>query len=692
MQITTGFSCLLAGLVSVSGEVPVSEAREIDAERIEEVVVTATRREASAETIPAAISVVGAERIRDGQLAMEALAAEPGTYLQQTTPGQGAVILRGLKGSAVLHLVDGMRLNNAIFRSAPTQYFALLPGAAIERLEVIRGTPASLYGSDAVGGAVQAVMHRPVYETDEPALSGELFAAFETADSARRVGGTFDTGNRRWHATGSAEYLRAGDRRTGGGVTLEPSGYDARAGRLAFGLTPDEDTDWLFDLHYYEQPKTPRVDELLPGFGQDTAASSEFFFAPNRRLFAAARHNRRNGPGELDWSLSLAWQRVDDDRITRDLDAPVRRIEENRSDLFGALLTTGAEQEAGGWLAGAELYYDRVASARDEEDVASGARSALTSRFPDGAEVLTGSVFAHWTRTFARGHVLSAGMRYSEVEVRLPETAVSVATDVRSGDLAGDLGLIVALGNRVHWVSNLGYGFRAPNVFDLGTLGNRPGNRFNQPSSGLDSETVLQFDTGLRYSSETWQIELMAYRLRYRDRIVSVDTGEQTASGRDIVQSTNAARSDIYGAEAGAVLNVGDAIRLRAVLNWTRGTQRIEGLAEEPADRIPPLGGLLELNYEATASLSGEAWIRYAAEQERLSARDIRDSRIDPDGTPGWVSAGARLTWLPAERWRLSLAAENVLDKRYRVHGSGLDAHGFKPRAGATPEPVSAAR
>ena len=56
-------------------------------------------------------------------------AGSPGVFLQQTTPGQGAAIIRGLKGSEVLHLVDGFRLNNAIFRNAPTQYLALVaPG------------------------------------------------------------------------------------------------------------------------------------------------------------------------------------------------------------------------------------------------------------------------------------------------------------------------------------------------------------------------------------------------------------------------------------------------------------------------------------------------------------------------------------------------------------------------------------
>ncbi|MEM8816703.1 MAG: TonB-dependent receptor [Pseudomonadota bacterium] len=655
---------------SVADEAGVGEAV------IDEVVVTATRRAASTSEIAAAVSVIGAEQVRTGQLAIDALANTPGAYVQQTTPGQGAAIIRGLKGSAVLHLVDGMRLNNAIFRSAPTQYFAMLPQLALERIEIVRGTPASLYGSDAVGGVVQAVTRRPRFESAEPGTAGELFAVYESADSARRIGGLFDAGSRRWFATLSAEYLRAGDRRTGGGTRLIPTAYEARSARLALGLTPDADTVWSLDFQYYEQPRTPRVDELLPGFGEDEPASSEFFFAPNRRLYAHARHTRNAGPAGLDWSWSLAWQRIEDDRIARDLDAPVRRFEDNSSDLFGALMTTGTRHERGSWLAGVELYYDRVASARVEESLASGQLSPLTSRFPDGSEVFKGSVFANWTRSATERLSLAAGLRFSEVEVRLAETAASPAAVVRTGDFAGDLGLIVELGGGAQWVSNAGYGFRAPNVFDLGTLGNRPGNRFNIPNTALDSEQVLQFDTGLRYANAIWRFELVAYTLRYEDRIASVGTGGQTVEGRDIVQSVNAARSDVHGLEVGAFVRLADALSLRAVVNYSRGEQRIDGEGEEAADRIPPLSGLLEFAYDASGNWRGEAWLRYAGVQTRLSARDVRDTRIDPNGTPGWAVAGVRVTWSLAARWRLSLAADNLLDKRYRVHGSGLDAPG----------------
>ena len=67
---------------------------------------------------------------------------------------------------------------------------------------------------------------------------------------------------------------------------------------------------------------------------------------------------------------------------------------------------------------------------------------------------------------------------------------------------------------------------------------------------------------------------------------------------------------------------------------------------------------------------------RFAGEQDRLSARDAGDIRIDPNGTSGWGILGARGIWDVRGGWQFALGIDNVLDKRYRVHGSGLDAPG----------------
>lgn len=645
-------------------------------DEIDEVLVTATRRTVSKAEVSSALSLVDDDAVRSHKLVTDALDSKIGVFLQQTTPGQGAAIIRGLKGSSILHLVDGMRLNNAIFRSAPTQYFALVPMSAVERIEVLRGTPASLYGSDAVGGVVQMVTRIPEFDGADTQVRGEVFAAFDSAELGKTVRGTLDAGTTSLVTSLSAEYLETGDRRTGSGSRIGPSGYESKAARWLLAGSPDDQRSWLFDVHYLEQPETPRVDELVPGFGQTEPSSSEFLFAPNRRAFVHGQYGYRDGMLGLDWKIDLAWQRIDDDRITRDFGSTLRRREANRSDLYGFVVSGSRVTDTGSWVVGSEAYLDKVSSRRNAESLVDGQVVTLTPRFPDGSEIERYAVFANGEHTVAPRHILSGGLRVSHEHVSLPQTQVSGAASVGVTDASGDIGWIFNVTDAWQVVANAGFGFRAPNVFDLGTLGNRPGNRFNVPNTNLDSERVAQVDLGVRRKSGRAQFELMVYALSYEDRITSVLTGDVTPDGRDVVQSVNAADSTIRGVEAGAEIELTDSIYVSAVLNYTWGEQRIVGAATEPADRIPPLSGRLNVAYDPGSDFRVDGWLRFAAEQDRLSARDVRDVRIDPAGTSGWAILGARVSWDYRDNWQFTLGVENVLDKRYRVHGSGLDAPG----------------
>ena len=637
-------------------------------EPLDEITVLATRRPASAEEVSAAVTTVTGEDVMSQKLTTDALASLVGVNLQQTTPGQGAVIIRGLKGSAVLHLVDGMRLSNALFRTAPTPWFALVPASSVKRLEVVRGTPASLYGSEAVGGVVQSVSRLPEFDSDEVEYAGDIVASLDSAELARSLRATIDLGTRRLAASFSAEYLQTGDRRIGGGERIGPSGYESKALRAVVrGLSSDE-RSWLLDLHYLEQPETPRIDELVPGFGQTEPSSSEFLFAPNQRLFAHFQYDfiARSG---IDWKFDAAWQRIVDDRITRDFGASDRRLEGNSSDLYGLTMSASGETNVLWWIAGIDIYYDEVSSSRFGQDITDGSITELAPRFPDGSSVGQAGLFGNAQWKMTDRHSLSAGVRYTDVRIDLPD-----GTMIRPGRLSGDLGWVYDFSGTWQLVANVGAGFRAPNIADLGTLGNRPGNRFNIPNTNLTAENVAHGDFGLRHQSDRWQFELFMFALRYADRIVSVSTGDVTPDGRDIVQSVNAASSSIRGVETGMSANLTDRISMKAVLNYTYGDQRVADV-EEPADRVPPLSGRIALNFAHNEHWEFNAWLVAAANQDRLSDRDVQDARINPLGTPGWASLGASATWAAAN-WQLSLGVDNLFDRQYRVHGSGIDAPG----------------
>jgi outer membrane receptor protein involved in Fe transport len=141
------------------------------------------------------------------------------------------------------------------------------------------------------------------------------------------------------------------------------------------------------------------------------------------------------------------------------------------------------------------------------------------------------------------------------------------------------------------------------------------------------------------------------------------------------VQSVNAASSSIHGIETSLKAELTDRLSMHAVLNYTRGEQRVDAI-DEAADRVPPLNGNLVLRYNLADRWQFDALLRAAARQDRLSNRDVGDPRIDPNGTAGWASLGASGTWSGDNGWQVTITADNLTDKQYRTHGSGIDAPG----------------
>lgn len=665
--------CLIVTVLIIA--LPASSGAQ-DADTIDEIQVTATRRPVASSKVSAAVTLIPAEEVRSGKLTTDALAAKVGVFLQQTTPGQGAAIIRGLKGSEVLHLVDGMRLNNAIFRNAPTQYLALVSPATVERIEIIRGSPTSLYGSDAVGGVLQVITRTPSFDTREISWRGDFSLGFDTAELGKSVRASIDAGTNRVAGLVSVDYLETGNRRTGSGERIGPSAYKSKGMRAVLSFTPDDHSTWLFDFQSVRQPKTPRVDELVPGFGQSEPSSSEFSFAPNGRDFIHVRRTHDDGMFAANWTVDLAWQRITDDRRTRNFGSLIRRTESNESDLFGISISANRNTGKSDWVVGAEYYHDIVSSQRFEEDLSTGSINRVQARFPNGSTVDQASVFANVSQEVALRHNLSGGVRYSFVGVDLTATELSSSTSVNLDDISADLGWRFVLTDTTQLVANLSYGFRAPNVFDLGTLGERPGNRSNIPNSDLKSERVTMVEAGIKHRSKKLTAEWVAWYLDYDDRLTSVLTGAVTADGRDVVQTQNRANARIWGFEAAVQYMLSQRAIIELVLNQTLGEQEESDGSTVPADRIPPFNGRLGLNMQLYDSVSIEPYVEFARNQNRLSPRDVRDVRIDPLGTAGWMTLNMVASLRPSGNWAINFAIENAADKRYRSHGSGIDAPG----------------
>src|SRR5690554_6669794 len=186
LRFIVGLLCLQITMVVAAQEItPKQNAeqstdQEQTSEQLAPIQVTASRLATNTNDSERAVTVVTRADIHNKPNALlpDLLRNETGVYIQQTTPGQGIPIIRGLKGSQNLHLVDGMRVNTAFFRNSPNQYFALIDPFMTEQIEVVRGPGSVLYGGDALGGVVNVITHTPDFTGSHWQTEGQLVGIY----------------------------------------------------------------------------------------------------------------------------------------------------------------------------------------------------------------------------------------------------------------------------------------------------------------------------------------------------------------------------------------------------------------------------------------------------------------------------------------------------------------------------------
>jgi len=650
---------------------PEPQARKLDAMQ-----VTASRRSKLVTDVAQGVTIVGADELKFSVTPMDALRGQTGTYFQSTTPGQSVVVVRGLKGSEVLHLVDGFRLNTTFFRNAPNQYVALVDGQSLDRIEVVRGPSSTLYGSDAMGGVVQMLTEAPRYSSAQWESEGRVRGFYNTVDDSLVTRVSASGGREGLALTAGLTYQDVNELESGGGETQPFTNYTSRAGDAKVVWAPADGHELTFSIQYLSQPRTPRFDQLVLGFGQTEASADIFFFEPQERRFGQVIYRGNVATAAWDdMELHLGNQRITDERRSRDRDSTDLDSEQNESDLFGFTAQFGKGVGDHYLTYGMDYYADEVSAARQRLDISSGVQIDRAPRFPDGSTQNTFGIYIVDDYRPDERLDLTFGLRYSDVSVELPTADERPGVSVGDSALTANIGLRYGLTESVNLVTSYARGFRTPNVFDLGTFGSRPGNRFNLPNADLTAETVDTFDLGIKWSSDSFEGELIGFYSDYQDKISSVLFGGVNELGQTLVQSQNVAELTLWGIEAGSRWYPSDATTVYASATYTRGEEKQDG-EQSPADRIPPLFGRLGTIHRLNENWEFEGYSLFAARQDRLSDRDVRDARIDPNGTGGWATLNLRTSYRANQNLSFAVSLLNLTDKRYREHSSGVDAPG----------------
>ncbi|MFP4055772.1 MAG: TonB-dependent receptor [Candidatus Brocadiia bacterium] len=670
------------------------EAEEPPA-RLPEVLVTASRREAEPFDVPYATTVFGEWDIQTRRMARslpEVLRDEPTVMVQKTSRGQGSPFLRGFTGFRTLMLIDGIRLNNSVFRDGPNQYWGTVDPFTVSRLEVVRGPGSVLYGSDAVGGTVNAVSRRREEFPDGFHWRRRVVYRYGTADDSH-VGRVEIEGN--WnHTLGfllGTSLKDFDDLEAGHGVgTMPRTGYDERNRDALIEYFLDAHNKFVLGYQEYHQDDAWRAHKTLHGIswhGTSVGDERGRVLDQDRRLVYLQYHGRDLGCFFDAASVSLSYHVQEEERF--------RVRGDGRSDLQGfAVRTVGLGTEfqsdtpLGLLTYGADFYRDSVHSYATRYK-ANGLLDSVEIQGPVADDATYDLLGVYVQDEFPIVSRLDAilGLRYNYAQadadsVKDPDTGERIS-------VKDDWDAVVASGRLLyrasdHWrlFGGLSQGFRAPNLSDLTRLDTARSNEIETPSPGLDPERFLSAELGAKARYDRWEGEVAVFRTRIRDLIIRYPTG-RTVQGDAEVRKANVGDGYVHGVELRGSTALTEQWSLLGALAWQRGEvdtypTSAKEKEREPMSRIPPLTGVLGLRWEhPTGRTWFEALGRLADEQDRLSPRDEGDTqRIPPGGTPGYgvfdLRGGMRLS----ENLRISAALENVFDKDYRIHGSGQNEPG----------------
>lgn len=635
-------------------------------ETLAELVVTARRSPTPRFDTPEAIEGLGEKTIRRQQYrtSPEALLATPGVFVQKTNHGGGSPFLRGLTGNQTLLLIDGIRLSNATFRYGPNQYFNTLDVFSIERFEVLRGSGSVQYGSDALGGAIQAFSREATLQ-DKPRWHGEALwrGATHGMEQSARAGLYY--GAKRAAFAGGLTYRDFGDP-VGGDTTgrQTPGGYREFDfdGKGKFALS---DNTRLTVAHQNVRQKQVPVFHKIQ---LENFAVNEFDPQHRALTYARLEHDLQRGVWQT-LSLTTSLQHTEEGRRSRKNGSSVLCYENDRVRTLGFIAQVG-NRFNGRWSAssGVEAYHDLVNSRRTDTDENTGTATAKRGLYPDGATMTSIAAFTLHQWELPRWH-FTAGARWNTFILTATDETVGKAR-IEPSALVGNAAVMRKLGAHSRLFASVNTAFRAPNIDDMGTLG-IVDFRFETPNYDLKPERSLQYQLGYKWQSARLQGEVYGYRNELRDLITRIKQDTQTQQGYPLYQKENAERAYIQGLETAWTLALAQNWSVQGTLTYTYGqnlTQR------EPLRRIPPLFGRLALDYTPGPWSFGAEYLA-AAKQDRLAKGDTEDNRIPSGGTPGWQL----LNLYAGVEWRfftLRLSALNLFNADYRTHGSGVNGYG----------------
>lgn len=636
-RFTTFICTLLATVAAVAnaqGQGTASELGDLSIEELmNESITSVAKKEQRIADAPAAVYVLTAEDIlRAGHANIpEALRMVPGLSVARLDSHAWVITSRGFAAQyagKLLVLIDGRTVYDPFFSGVFWNLQDLML-EDLERIEVIRGPGATLWGANAVNGVINIITKRA-----SDTQGGLVTAAGGThgGGAAVRYGG--DVGNVQYRAY--AKYDDGSEFEYSDGRDAQDSWRMRRAGFRVDGQSSEtEHFTVQGDLYNGEQAVLSALTSLTPPYMQ-VLADEERVSGANLlgRWHSRAQHS--------SWSAQLYFDRTESEAAMLGIKRDIIDLELQREFEVGARQTLVLG--AGYRLAQAD-YEDSFFLTYPVESDSRGLANAFfqdeIALRPDRLSLTVGTKLEHNEVT---GLEVQPSVRILWTPTANQSAWASVSRAVRTPNpLETDL--------RIHYA-----------VFDPDAGGSLPPNVFALvPNPDLESEELIAYEAGFRAQPhDSVYLDVAAFVNVYDRLVGSRDAGVsvETSPAPHVViasRAANALRGETYGIEFGPSWQVTDSWRLAGAYTWLHMDLRADtaGQFVDADEGDSPRHQLHLRSFKQWPhGLSFDAAIYYVDE--------LPNQQIS-----SYLRVDARLGWQPTDALDLSIAGTNLFDSRH---------------------------
>ena len=696
----------------------------------EEFTVSATRWKQAKKSIPNRVSSISAESVelQNPQTAADLLETSGEVFVQKSQQGGGSPMIRGFATNRLLYSVDGVRMNNAIFRGGNIQNVISLDPFAIENTEIFFGPGGVVYGSDAVGGVMSFTTQTPqLAPTPEKKLiTGKAVGRYSTANQEKTGHVSLNIGDEKWASLTSFSYydydhLRMGknngpddylkpfvvERIDEEDVALEnpnpliqdPTGYNQFNVMQKFRYVPNEKWDLGYDFHYSKTSEYARYDRLSEVNNEGIPRSAVWNYGPQIWMmnhFSITNNTKNVLYDQL--SIRLAHQYFQESRIDRRFNNNRLRTQVEEVNALSLNADFEKTTASGTFFYGLEGVTNQVNSNASAVNIDTAEKIPVQNRYPN-AKWVSFSAFSNYQHQLNEKMIVQLGARISQFNINADFSQhqaffpyLSASEEITNKAITGNIGWVYNMNKKTHLSINGSTGFRAPNVDDVGKVFDFQADALTVPNPFLTAEYAYNAEFNFsRIIKNSFKIDGSLY-YTYLDnamvrRAFEVD-GAPTLSmeGQEynVFAIQNAAFAQVYGFNTGVEVRLTKNIKLSSHFNYQLGEEEMADGSTTRSRHAAPWFGVTRLNYTYKA-FDFQVYSFYSGEisAEELNYEEALKPFLYPQDengnlySPSWYTLNLKVRYKINNLLTTTVGVENITDQRYRTYSSGIAANGL---------------